>query len=46
MNIPPTKKMRFDVVSSRLDPDASAARCKQATPALDTDPAGSDIDAA
>ena len=46
MNEPATKKMRFDVVSSRPDPDASAARCKPATPALDTDPAGSDIDAA
>jgi hypothetical protein len=38
--------MRFDVVSSRLDPHATVARCMQATLALDTDPAGSDIDAA
>jgi len=33
-------KMTFDVVSARLSEQASQARCKQATIALDTDTAG------
>ncbi len=36
----PKPKMTFDVVSVRLSAQASQARCKQATIALDTDMAG------
>jgi uncharacterized OsmC-like protein len=41
MNI--TAKMEFDVVSVRLSAQASEARCKQATIALDTDLAGNPL---
>jgi uncharacterized OsmC-like protein len=40
MNEPNAKKMVFDVVSTRVDAHASAAHCKHAKIALDTDPAG------
>lgn len=40
MNDDAPAKMSFDVVSLRLSPQASQARCKQATISLDTDLAG------
>jgi uncharacterized OsmC-like protein len=39
----PSAKMEFDVVSVRLSAQASQARCKQATIALDTDLAGNPL---
>ena len=41
MTEPPSPKMEFHVVSTRLSAHASQARCKRATLALDTDLGGS-----